>query len=131
MIQSITTRRSRQADPRVQSGKPERQARHPARSDRPEQLGPGVRSWFRECGSDAHDLANHVPSPELPEPDAPDGRRDGAALWAEMMIEASLPPVETDAAFLARLASEEAAERDRIETTYLPDAPGPGGYSVE
>jgi hypothetical protein len=67
------------------------------------------------------------------------GRRDGAALWAELMIEASLPPVmtdaewearltskrpsrrvETDAEFLARLEREEAAEKARVMATYQP-----------
>jgi hypothetical protein len=72
-------------------------------------------------GADVHES-------DCPEPDD-DGRRDGAALWAEMMIEASLPPVripgidpetETDAEFLARVASEEDLERARVLATYQP-----------
>lgn len=89
---------------------------------------PSAESWpawvdnhFWEPGLDAHDLAAHVTLPPVPEPDD-DGRRDGAALWAEMMIEASLPPVETDAEFLARLGHEEQIERQRLANTYHPTA---------
>lgn len=96
---------------------------------------PSAESWpawtdnhYWECGESAHALADHVTLPDVPEPDD-DDRRDGAALWAEMMIEASLPPVtmpgiepepESDAQFFTRLAADEQAEKVRIEATYDP-----------
>jgi len=75
-------------------------------------------NWFWECGSCPEDLASHV-TYEGPEP-GDDGRLDGAALWAQLLIESSLPPVETDADFLARLEREESAELARVMTAYQP-----------
>jgi hypothetical protein len=73
-------------------------------------------SW--ECGATARELPDHV-THEPFEPDD-DDRRDGVALWAEMMIESGLPPVETDAEFLARLGREESAELSRVMASYQP-----------
>ena len=71
----------------------------------------------RVIGTDS--MGADVHESDCPEPDD-DARRDGASLWAEMMIEASLPPVETDAQFLARLDAHDLAERRRIAETYHP-----------
>jgi hypothetical protein len=83
---------------------------------------PSAESWpawtdnhFWESGESQHDLAGHVHI-DPPEPDAPDGE----AGWIQVMIEASLPPVEADGEFLARVAAEDAAEKARVMATYQP-----------
>lgn len=75
-------------------------------------------NFYWEPGATVHELPDHV-TYEAPEPDD-DGRRDGSALWAQLLIESSLPPVETDADFLARLEREEAAELARVMSAYQP-----------
>jgi hypothetical protein len=114
VIQSITRRRRRQSDSRITlvgfDGKPLPEpdaTTWPASTD----------SHFWECGESSHDLAGHITAPSL-DPDDVETRRDGSSLWAEMMIEQSLPPVESDAEFLARLAHEEAAEKARVIASY-------------
>ena len=99
-------------------------------------------NWFwgttdRVIGTDSMGADVHE-SDCVPEPDD-DARRDGAALWAEMMIEASLPAVsmpgidlepESEAAFFARLASEEEHEKARVLATYQPSPTDLAEYSA-
>lgn len=117
MVQLITKARPRRGANRITlvniDGTPV------CRPDRDHALAwpPSVDDWFWECGESPADLAAHVSLPPVVEPDD-DGRRDGSALWAELMIESSLPLVETDAEFLARLDAAEAAERARVLGAY-------------